>query len=184
MMEDLVTRFGLWAVFLGSTVEGDLMVILGGVSAHLGLMKLPAAMAAGAAGCLAGDLAWYAVGRFRADAIRDTRLHRRFGAKVEALADRLGPWQILAARAVYGTRNLTMLLWGVRKLPFARFLLTDVVGCALWGVLLGGLGYLASGGAAALLGEVKRVELWLLGAAVATAIGLVVARRVQRGAGS
>jgi membrane protein DedA with SNARE-associated domain len=171
-MEEWIARFGLWALFLGSTVEGDLLLILGGVSAHLGLVPLPAAVAAGAAGCLVGDVFWYGVGRFRADAIRGTTWHRRFGTKVEALADRIGPWQLVAARAVYGTRTLSMLLWGVRGLPFARFLGIDLLGCAAWATVLGGLGYAASGGAEAVLGEVERAEHWMLGAVLASAIGL------------
>jgi membrane protein DedA with SNARE-associated domain len=61
-----------------------------------------------------------------------------------------------------------MLFWGVHRLRFSRFALVDGVGCVAWAILLGTLGFAASSGAVLLLGEVKRVELWLMGALAAS----------------
>jgi membrane protein DedA with SNARE-associated domain len=175
-MEDLIVRFGLVAVYLGAAIEGDVILVLSGVTAHLGFMKLPLAMGVGAAGCFTGDVAWYLAGRLRSEAIKEMRAYRAVGPTVERLAARIGPWQIVSSRFLYGTRIATMVFWGVRRLSFRRFALIDLVGCAVWATLLGTIGYAASTGAMVILGDVKRIELWLLGAAAASLIAFLAIR--------
>jgi membrane protein DedA with SNARE-associated domain len=177
-MEHLILRFGLAAVFIGAVVEGDMTLVLCGVTAHLGLMSLPLGVTVSAAGCFTGDLAWYLAGRFHSDSIRRLRAYRSLGPAVERVAGRVGPWQIAASRLLYGTRIVTMLFWGVHRLPFSRFALVDGVGCTVWAALLGTLGFAASTGAVLLLGEVKRVEYWLLGALAACVALYLVLRRI------
>jgi membrane protein DedA with SNARE-associated domain len=176
-LEELVVRFGLVAVYIGAAIEGDVILVLSGVTAHLGFVNLPLAVGVGAAGSLTGDMAWYVAGRLRSEAIKDMRAYRAFGPTVERVAARVGPWQIVTSRLLYGTRIATMVFWGVRRLSFPRFVLIDLVGCAVWATLLGMLGYGGSRGAMLVLGEVKRVELWLLGA-LAVSVGVFLAIRI------
>jgi membrane protein DedA with SNARE-associated domain len=163
-METFIAHFGIVAIFLGAIFDGDLVLLLAGVIAHMGLMNLWVAMGFASAGCFTGDLVCYVIGRVRSDAIRNSRVYRKVGPTVERVADRVGAWQIIAARFMYGTRVATMLFWGAHRLPVSRFALINGIGCAIWGLLLGLIGYSTSRGAAVLLGNVKRVELWLLGA--------------------
>jgi len=179
-----VRRYGLLAVFVGTAVEGDLGLILGGVAAHLGLLHPLAVGVAGALGGFAGDAAWFVVGRRSADVLRRSAVYRRVGPTVERLVARFGPAQVLLARPVWGTRVATMLFWGTEKLPPGRFAALDVPACTVWAILLVSLGYYSSLSVAALIGEVRHVEEWLAAAAaVALALAivrrLVVARRVR-----
>ena len=57
-------------------------------------------------------------------------------------------------------------LLGAARVTLRRFPLIDIVGCVLGSLAFTSLGYLLNGSAAALLGHVKWVELWLLGAAI------------------
>jgi membrane protein DedA with SNARE-associated domain len=179
-LEAFLERHGLIAVVCLATVEGDLTLILAGVVAHLGLFGLPAAMLAGMIGNLLGDCAWFGLGRFRSAHFKRSRIYARVGPAVERLARRLGVWQLLAARAIYGTRNASMVFWGLHGLPFGRFLAVDLLGCAIWSVLFATLGYVLSGSAARLIGNVKRVELWLLGAVVVGAICVAIVTRIMK----
>ncbi len=179
-MEDLIARYGLAAIFIGACIEGDVVLVLGGVVAHLGLLNPILAVACGAAGCLTNDLAWFFAGRSGGTAIRESRAYRAIGPTVERIADRLGPLQILASRLVYGTRAATMLFWGVRGLAPARFLLIDLAGCAVWASLLCGAGYLASHEATLVMGEVRRTEWWLLGALCIAAVVFFSVREIVR----
>jgi membrane protein DedA with SNARE-associated domain len=165
-LEGLVLRHGLAAVFVGSAFEGDFTLILGGVGAHLGYFPFPLAVLAGTVGSLLGDLAWYGLGRLRGPRFRAGRFYRRVGHRIESLARRLGPAQLLAARFVYGTKAASMLFWGLHGLSLPKFLLVDSIGAALGATVFTGLGYLVSGSATLLLGRVRRVQLWLLGALV------------------
>jgi membrane protein DedA with SNARE-associated domain len=170
-LQQLVMHYGLLAVLLGSAVEGDFTLILAGVCAHLGYFPYPLAVAAGAVGSFAGDLAWYTLGRVRGPRFRAGGLYRRVGHRIEALAKRMGPAQLLAARFVYGTKAASMVFWGLHDLPLAKFALVDGIGAVIGSAVFTGLGYLVSGSATLLFGKVRRVQRWLLGALV---VGVVL----------
>jgi membrane protein DedA with SNARE-associated domain len=172
-LEALIARYGLAAILLGSAVEGDLTLILAGVAAHLGFFSFPLAMAAGVTGSFVGDLAWYALGRVRGPRFRAGGFYRRVGPRIERLASRLGPAELIASRFVYGTKAASIVFWGLHGMPTLRFVLVDLVGCLLGSFVFTGLGYLVSGSAMILLGRVRRVQLWLLGG-VAVGVLLVV----------
>lgn len=176
-LEHFLLAHGLVALFLMAMVEGDLSLLVAGVFAHLGLLPLPGAMLAGALGNLAGDSVWFALGRSHSDRIRASRFYRSVGPRIERLALKLGPWQLLAARVVYGTRNASMLFWGQLHLPPLRFLLFDGLGCALAGVGFTLLGFGVGLSTEALTGEVKRLEHWLL---VAVVLGGLIVWGVTR----
>jgi membrane protein DedA with SNARE-associated domain len=179
-LQQLLIHYGLVAVLIGSAFEGDFSLILAGVVAHLGIFPFPLAVAAGAFGSLAGDTAWYLLGRLRGPRFREGRLYRRVGPTIERLAKRMGPWELLAARFVYGTKAASMVFWGLHGLTFPRFLLIDTIGCAVGSFVFISLGYLVSGSATALMGHVKRFELWLLGAFLVGVVIVVIIDRTAK----
>lgn len=176
-VQELLIRYGLVAVLIGSAFEGDFSLILAGVVAHLGIFPFAQAVAAGAIGSLVGDSIWYGFGRFRGPKFREGKLYRRVGPTINRLAKRLGPWELLAARFVYGTKAASMLFWGLHGLSLPRFLLIDTIGCVLGSLVFTSIGYLVSGSATVLLGKVHRVQLWLLGVVL---VGAVIVYLINR----
>lgn len=176
-LQELLIHYGLIAVLIGSAIEGDFSLILAGVVAHLGIFTFPLAVAAGTIGSLLGDTAWYVFGRFRGPRFREGKLYRRVGPTIDRLARRMGPWELLAARFVYGTKAASMVFWGLHGLTWPRFLLIDALGCAIGATVFTGLGYLVSGSATVLLGKVRRVQIWLLGALI---VGIVIVYLIHR----
>src|SRR3954469_5153831 len=130
-IQQLLMRHGLIAVFLGSAVEGDFSLLLAGVVSHLGFFTFPLTVLAGTLGSLMGDSAWYALGRLRVSLFREGNLDARMGPTVERLAGKMGPWHLVAARFVYGTKAASMVFWGLHGLPLRRFLAIDLIGCVL-----------------------------------------------------
>ncbi|MGE5231965.1 MAG: DedA family protein [Deltaproteobacteria bacterium] len=179
-LTELIIRYGLAAVFLGSGLEGDLSMVLGGVVAHQGYFRPQVAVAAAALGAFCADCVWYAVGRLHAQRLQDAAFYRKVGPRIAAVTRKIGVWQIIAARFVYGTKNATMLFWGLHNLPVVRFVLVDAIGCVLGAIFFVGLGYLVGDGAEALLGKVKRFEFLLLGALVIGVLVLLVIRAVAQ----
>jgi membrane protein DedA with SNARE-associated domain len=179
-LQQLLIDYGLIGVIVGSAFEGDFTLLLGGVVAHLGIFAFPLAVAAGAIGSLLGDTAWYALGRIRGPRFREGKLYRRVGPTIERLANRMGPWELLAARFVYGTKAARMVFWGLQGLSLPRFLLIDALGCVLGSLVFTSLGYLVSGSATVLMGHVQRFELWLLGAFIVGIIIVIVIDRTAK----
>ncbi|MBI3450665.1 MAG: DedA family protein [Acidobacteria bacterium] len=179
-LEQFLTNWGLIAVFAAAIVEGDVSLVLAGFVARMGFTTLPATVLIAALGLLITDTFWFGLGRWRSGWVRGTRLYARAEPTVRAVAERLGPRQIILSRFVYGTRLPTMFFWGVLGLSFTRFFLLDVFGCLLWSTLLAGAGFALSESASALVGEVKRVEIWLLTALIAGVLVLLVMRLIAR----
>lgn len=179
-METLVRQYGLGALFLVAIVEGDASLVLAGVLVHAQLLPLAGAVAAGAAGNLVGDTGWFLLGRRLRGHIQDSRLYRAVGGRIEWLARRLGPWQLLAARVVYGTRNASMLFWGQYGLSLPRFWMYDMVGCVAAAVGFILAGHLVGQGATALAGHLKRVEHWLGVVLACAALVALVSRLARR----
>ncbi|HXI20836.1 MAG TPA: VTT domain-containing protein [Gemmatimonadales bacterium] len=170
-LQQLLSQYGLVALVLVATVEGDLSLLVAGVLVHVGIFPLLGAILAGAIGNLAGDSVWFWVGRRLGPVIRRSRFYRAVGPRVERLAGRIGAWEILAARVVWGTRNASMFFWGQRGLGFGRFLWLDTLGClvASTGFVL--IGYGVGQGTTALVGQFRRLEHWL---ALAVVVGIVI----------
>jgi membrane protein DedA with SNARE-associated domain len=179
-IQELLIRYGLIAVLIGSAFEGDFSLILAGVVSHLGIFHFWEAVAAGAIGSLFGDSLWYGFGRFRGPRFKEGKLYRRVGPTIDRLARQLGPWELLAARFVYGTKAASMLFWGLHGLSVPKFVVIDFLGCILGAVVFIGVGYLVSGSATVLLGKVHRVQLWLLGAIIAGAVIVYLINRTAK----
>ncbi|HEX5385943.1 MAG TPA: DedA family protein [Gemmatimonadales bacterium] len=184
-IQQLLIDHGIAAIVLGAAIEGDFTMVLAGVVAHLGYFPFPVAVGAAAVGSFLGDCCWYALGRSHTGRFRSGQFYRKVGPKIEQVARRVGVWQLVAARFVYGTKVASMYFWGLHGLRFARFALVDAVGCTLGAGAFVGLGYLIGNGAEVVVGRVKRLEVAVIGALVIAALVLVAIKiAARRRAGS
>jgi membrane protein DedA with SNARE-associated domain len=179
-METFLIRFGLAAVFVGGAVEGDATFTLAGVLVHLGLLHLPSAIAVGTVGALTGDCAWYWLGRSGSARVRNSQAYRRVEPIASRMAGRCGAWEILVARFIFGARTASFVFWGTRKLSFPKFIALDLIACLTWASLLMTIGRLLSNDAMALIGEVRRIELWLLGGLILSVSTFLILRSIMR----
>ena len=60
----LIQQYGYAAVFVGSVLEGETMLVLAGLAAHRGYLSLQWVMAVAVAGAFLGDLICFLTGRF------------------------------------------------------------------------------------------------------------------------
>ncbi len=179
-LQRLLIDHGFAAVFIGTALEGDLTMVLAGVVAHLGYFSFPMAVGVAALGAFLADCCWYLVGRAHTERFRGARFYRKVGPRVEKVARKLGVWQLLAARFVYGTKIASMLFWGLHGLHFARFALVDAIGCITGAVVFVGLGYLIGNGADVILHQVKRFELVLLATVIVAVLTFLAVRHARR----
>ncbi len=61
------------------------------------------------------------LGRMRGPRFRAGRLYERVGHRIERLAARLGPAELIASRFVYGTKAASMVFWGLHGMSVVRF---------------------------------------------------------------
>jgi membrane protein DedA with SNARE-associated domain len=179
-MQEFLIEYGQLAIFLCAIVENDVTFILTGVIVHLSAIHPVPAIVAGLAGALLHDSIWFWLGHTRSDTIKSHRVYRRVGPAVERLAAKFGPWELFVCRFIYGTRTPSIVFWGVQRLSVTSFLLIETLALLVWSSVLVTLGYLMSNSAAAIIGRVKSMERWMLGALIIAVVGFLLARAFTR----
>lgn len=169
MLMQLLHAYGAAAIFLVATLDGDVVLLMAGVLAHLGQISIPAAILSASTGMFTGDLGWYCLGRAGSKQFRETRFYRKVGPTIERLVGMLGHYELLTARFVYGTRYASMVYWGIEHMPARTFLTVNAFGCLAWSGLLVTLGFFMSHSVTVLIGDIRRLELWFLGTLALTA---------------
>lgn len=175
LIEDLIREYGLWAVFFGVMIEGDLTLLFAGVLAHYGLFSFGEALITGTLGGFIGDLISYLVGYRGKEWIKHSRLYQRAQPRLEKLCARFGIYSIFLVKYIYGLRTASAVLWGFAHMRARRFVPLTLFSCAAWALVLIGLGYSFSGAIGVIIGRVQRAGIVLLIALIiACAIALTL----------
>jgi membrane protein DedA with SNARE-associated domain len=138
----VLARYGLLAVLVGAGLEGEAVVIAGGVLAQRGLIPvLPAALCA-AVGSFAIDQLWFHAGRSLRDRSWVKRFtHRPLWGRATKALERHQTGFILSFRFIYGMRTISPVAIGTSQVGTKKFLLLNLVAAAVWGPLFTLLGY-------------------------------------------
>ena len=180
-MEELLRRFGLWAVFFGTMIEGDLTLLLAGVlcRAGTGVFAFEEVMLWGTAGGVVGDSLSYLIGaRFRNSA-RSLRFFRKARPRLEKLMRRFGVLSVFIVKYVYGLRTASAIFLGLAHFGYIRFALLTVGSCGVWVGLLAGLGYTFATGIERLIGDLHRFQIVVL-LLVILVVTVVIILRFER----
>ena len=161
-LNHLLATYGYLAVFVGCLLEGETILILGGVAAHQQVLKLlPVIAYASLAGMLGDQLLFWA-GRYFGDRLLP-RLHKKQAAidKITTLIHRYPTVSIFSVRFLYGMR---------------------LVGALVWATLFASAGYWAGEFLQRVLGDLKpyRLPIALGVVGVVVAVGLIRHYRSRR----
>jgi membrane protein DedA with SNARE-associated domain len=185
-LPQLIHDYGYAAVGIGAFLEGETVLILAAVSAHLGYLKLPLVMAVAAFGAFVGDSTYFFAGR-----LFGPRLMQRFPALGRAVprVDRfVGRWHALAVillRFTYGLRIAGPIVLGAGRMKTGVFIAANATGALLWAALLSAIGYGFGHAATRLLGHFARAEYIAIGVVIAivvlvTLVHFLMKRRLSR----
>jgi membrane protein DedA with SNARE-associated domain len=159
-LEQLVSSYGYAAIAIGTFLEGETILILGGFAAHRGYLQLPWVIACAFLGTLFGDQLYFYIGRIKGPQLLARRpAWEGKAARVRALLARHQTWLILGFRFLYGLRTVTPFLLGASNVSPGRFFMLSLLGALAWSSLIGVLGYLFGNALELLLGDIKRYEL-------------------------
>ncbi|MEZ5570386.1 MAG: DedA family protein [Halioglobus sp.] len=180
-LEELVSTYGYTAVTIGTFLEGETILVLGGFAAHRGFLQLPLVMLCAFVGSFFGDQLFFFLGRRNGERMIDKRPHwREKSAKVMALLEKHQIALILGFRFLYGLRTVTPFLLGAARISPGRFFLLNMIGALVWAVVVGSLGYFFGYAVEAILGDIKRYELLLFVVITAVGLALWVHRRLTQ----
>jgi len=179
-LESFIRDYGYLAVFVGTFLEGETILLMAGFAAQRGYLSLPEVIAVAFLGGFAGDQLYFHLGRRHGSALleRFPSLRERTEA-VRRLLFRFHALLIPALRFVYGMRVIGPMALGMSAVPPRRFLALNLAGAALWAALIAGAGYFFGRALELLVRDLARFEAAVFGlmAAVGVAAWLVLHRR-------
>jgi len=167
MLEQLIEEYGYLAILIGTFLEGETILVLGGLAAHLGYLDLTWVIVSAFVGSFFGDQLYFYIGRYYGPRILAKRLSWQASAeRVYKHLHRHQNFLILTFRFYYGLRNVTPFALGAAQVSPLRYFVLNLIGAVVWAVTLGGLGYLFGEAFRLFLDDFHRRGLYVLGAVV------------------
>lgn len=132
-IESLIAVYGCPVVFIGTFLEGESVILVGGLLALNGYIGYPELAFAAVSGAFAGDMVFFLLGQ------RSERLPwgrgkrwRRAVERANRLLIRHQRLTLMGYRFVYGLRGVIPFLLGAGGFPWMRFATFSALGAVLW----------------------------------------------------
>ena len=179
-LEELVSTYGYVAVAVGTFLEGETILVLGGVSAHRGYLELPWVIVCAFLGSFFGDQLYFYIGRTKGEQFLNKRPHwEQKSQRVLTLLETHQTSLILGARFMYGLRTVTPFFIGLAKISPLRFFLLDAIGALIWAIVVAYLGYAFGFAFQAMIPEVKHYEIAFFSSILGLGVAIWLVRRIR-----
>ena len=139
----LIQEYGYWAVLLGTFLEGETILLLGGVAAQMGALDVSLVMLSAFVGSTSGDQLYYFIGRWKGQALLDR--FPRWKQPASRVGEHIKRHQnliILSFRFFYGLRNVSPFVLGIYRIPIPKFVTLNMIGAAIWAFSFTMIGFL------------------------------------------
>jgi membrane protein DedA with SNARE-associated domain len=171
--EALLHKFGYLAVFVGTFLEGETILVMAGFFAQRGYLELLLVILTAFLGAFIGHVFWFWVGRTKGVKVLDRfpKMSRHFGKGVR-MFERYGAPAIFFTQYLYGLRITCAIIIGVSKISTIKFLIYEALSCIIWAGIIATLGFYFGRVVERVLGRAAHVEkygliaLVVVGAAV------------------
>jgi membrane protein DedA with SNARE-associated domain len=162
-MEHFLEQYGYLALFIGTFLEGETVLILAGFLAHRGYLQFQWVVAAAFAGSLFGDQLYFYLGRIFGKKLIARSVHLRVAS--EKIHRKLAKYEnifILSFRFIYGLRTASPIIIGTSKVSSIKYVVLNAASAAIWAISFSALGYFSGKAIELFLGEIKRYELRII----------------------
>ena len=176
--ESLLEQFGYLAIFLGTFLEGEAILVAAGFFASRGYLDIWLVTLVAFAGAYVGHLFWFWLGRAYGIRLLDRfpSMKRHFGKGMRVF-ERYGAAAIIITQWLYGVRITCAVIIGMSKIGIVKFLIYEAVSCALWAAVITALGYYFGHILETVLGRVDHLEKYGLVIILAIAVGFFLYHR-------
>lgn len=163
LLSELIRNYGYLAILIGTFLEGETILLLGGLAAHMGFLELQWVIAAALAGSFSGDQLYFYIGRHYGPRIIARRVSwQESAAKVYRHLHRHQNLLILSFRFFYGLRNVTPFVVGAAHISRLRFFALNLIGAVIWAMVFGMGAYFSGEAFRLILSDYRHYELYLL----------------------
>ncbi|MBU1229722.1 MAG: DedA family protein [Proteobacteria bacterium] len=134
--------YGYLALFIGTFLEGETILIIAGFAAYNGHLSLTLCILSAFLGSFAGDQTAFYIGRYNKSFL-EKRL-KKWECRIEKVHRLLEKHQVLVLisfRFFYGFRNITPFAVGTTNVSPWRFFALNGIGAGIWAISFGVGGY-------------------------------------------
>jgi len=180
--EDLLSQYGYLALFVGTFLEGETILLVAGYLASMGHLDLTYCIVAAFLGSLSGDQFAFYIGRWKGKGIIEKRESwRKSASKLHKLIERYHELIVLSFRFFYGLRNVTPFYLGTTDLGGIKFLLLNAAGAFVWALSFGFAGFLFGNVVERFMTNIKHIQMVVIGGVAVAACVIWLIRRNRNG---
>lgn len=168
MLETWLTNYGYPVLLAGTFLEGETVMVLGGVAARMGYLSLDWVIACGLIGSVTGDQLYFFLGRRHGNALLTRRpAWQVLTNRALRLLEQHQNLLILGFRFLYGLRSITPFAIGMSQVSWLRYTLMNIIGASIWASVVGLAGYYFGQAVEAVFGDIRQYELEIMGSIIA-----------------
>lgn len=170
-----IDSYGYWAVFLGSLVEGESVILTASALASQGLLNIHYIAVIAFIGTTIADQILYFLGRKYGNRILNSSSRMKMASeKAFVLLRKYDTYFIIACRFIYGVRVASAIVIGASGVPPRRFIPLNIISAIIWAVISCYGGYYLGGYIITLFEQSSEFQKYLMiGAGVLALIGFV-----------
>lgn len=171
--ELLLHKFGYLAVFVGTFLEGETILVMAGFFAERGYMELLIVILVAFTGAYVGHVFWFFLGRIKGIRLLDRfpRMKNHFGKGIR-MFERYGAPAIFITQWLYGLRITCAVIIGISRISTVKFLVYEAISCAIWAAVIASLGFFFGRAVERVLGKAAHIEKWGLLALIVIGVGV------------
>src|SRR5438270_5673860 len=159
--ELLLHRFGYLAVFVGTFLEGETILVMAGFFAERGYLRLPLVVITACGGAYVGHVFWFFLGRTQGVRLLDRfpKMKKHFGRGIR-IFERYGAPAIFITQWLYGLRVTCAVIIGISRISVFKFLALEALTCLIWAAVISAAGYYFGRAVEHVLGRAAHIEKW------------------------
>ena len=167
----LLHTYGYVLIFAGTLLEGETLLLLGGLFAHQGYLNLAGVMLTAFVAAVCGDQMFFHIGRHHAKRLLDRfpKLRDRVNLALHRV-ERHQVKVVLSMRFLWGLRIALPIALGLTTMKRSRYFAFNLISAAVWACTISLLGYGAGRVISRVFADLHRYELWIAGVLVAAAV--------------
>jgi membrane protein DedA with SNARE-associated domain len=181
-IEYLIITYGYWTLLFGTFIEGETILLLGGVAAQMGYLDIRWVIVIAFIGSFSGDQFYFHIGRWKGQELlaKSPKWHAK-ACKVYHYMERYHDLIMLGFRFIYGIRIMTPVVLALNpKIKTSRFVVFNAIGALIWSAVVAGGGYLFGEAIQILLKNIKDLEIVAFGLVAVAAVALFLLRRYRK----
>lgn len=163
MLPELISEYGYLMIFLGGIMEGESVLLIGGLAAFKGYLFLPYIIIVAVVGAMLGDAAWFFLGRWKGErALVRCKFIERFARHPVRMIHAHPYLTAFSLRFMYGFRHVIPFSLGFSSISSFAFIILNFLGALTWASVIVFSGYLLADILEESLGSFRRMEFTIV----------------------